>query len=178
MPVILEPKTKIEGSYTAAEKQILVELIASFRILMADDDANKNVLNMQQLTYTDDKIINLLQQAGNDINVSKPMTRFTIFQIYNKQAAMLLVKGAMVFGLLSEGLLQAKNQMNYNDAGLSVSMFDKTGLYQSWYGTMLQDYMNVRQQFKQSMIPSGDNAGFYGISSQFGYMNLYEVEEY
>lgn len=170
MPIILEPMLNIKGNYTAEEKEMLNILISSFRVMVGDADKDKNILNMKNLTYTDDRIIQFLQQACDDVNVYTPMTRFSIFNIYQKSAIMLLVKGAVVFSLMAEGLLQLKNQVDYNDAGLSVSLFNKTGQYQSWYGTILQDYMMTKQQFKQSIIPSSYNAGFFGVSSQFGYM--------
>jgi len=169
MPIYLERISDISGNYTPEEKEILLSLTESFRLIIADDDATKNILNKQKLTYTNKKIISLLERAVSDINVSAPMTKYSLFDIYFKSGEMLIVKGAVIFALLSEGLLQTKNQTNFNDSGLSINFFDKTPLYQSWLGMLVNDYLSLKNEFKSSVIASSPNSGFYGVTSEFGY---------
>lgn len=178
MPIILERRTNIKGNYTAAEKEMLSRMIASFRLMAADYDPKLNILNMQKLSYSDEQIISFLQQCVDDLNIGVPPTKFSIFQFYTKGYIGLVVEGGVVFSLLSMGLLQTKNQVNYNDAGLSVNLFDKAGLYQSWYGVLMQDYLQKKQQFKSTVTASSANAGFIGIDSEFSYQGFYTGYEF
>ena len=48
MPVILYKDYQIQGDYTEEQKEILSQLIEQFRLLVADDDPEKNILNTKR----------------------------------------------------------------------------------------------------------------------------------
>ena len=140
------------------------ELVTSLRNMLADDDGNKNILNGKQEQYSDTKLQFFLDMAIRDINATSPITNYTIDTCPDQN---LIVFGGMVFCLIAEGILQIRNQLDYNDAGLSISMFNKSGGYQTWASFILQSYLMAKDQFKRSVIPSSSGAGFLGIRSQF-----------
>lgn len=140
------------------------ELIQDLRQMLADDDATKNILNKKEQQYSDTKLKFFLKQALRDINAGVPRTQFTFEEIKEPD---ILLMGAMIFCFISEGILQLRNQMDYSDAGLTISMFNKTGGYQQWANFLLQSYMMAKTDFKRSIIANTSGAGFFGIRTQF-----------
>jgi hypothetical protein len=169
MPLVMKKIYQISGNYTQEEKQTLQDMIIAFRIRVSDDDPEKNILNKKTQKYSDDKIVQFFKMALGDINSSAPRTNDTIFSLAQIGQDDLIIEGAIVFSLISEGLLQLNNQMDYSDSGLSIALFNKTGLYQGWAGFFLQQYIGDKKEFKSSVIPRSANSGFFGVSSEFGY---------
>lgn len=169
MPLVMKKIYKITGNYTAEQKETLQQLINEFRIRMSDDDPEKNILNKKKAQYSDDKIVSFLKLGAHDINGGIPPTKYSIFQLYKMGNSDLIVEGAMIFSLIAEGILQMRNQVDYSDSGLSIAMFNKTGIYQGWVGFLLQQYLADKKEFKSSVIPNSFNSGFFGITSEFGY---------
>ena len=173
MPIVLKKIYKIVGDFTKEEVEILKSLIDEFRLRMADDNPELNILNKKALKYTDDNIVKLVMSTLNDINGGFPSTNYSLSYVYNSIDNSLLLEGAMVFALLREGILQVNNQIDFNDSGLSIGMFNKTQIYQSWYGTLLQQYLQDKTEVKRAAIPNSATAGFYGIDTEFGYRYHY-----
>ena len=170
MPIVMKKKCTIVGSYTQRQKEILEDLIKLFRTSMFDDDPDKNILNRKTSHYTDAKIIALLERAMNDINGGSPVTTFSIYDyVDGGYDNTLIVDGAVIFALIGEGILQLRNQVNFSDSGLSIGLFDKTQLYQSWYSMLLQNYLNGKQTFKSNYLGRNKPSLFHGIASEFAY---------
>lgn len=172
MPIVLEKASNIERQCTPQEKEMYINLIVWFRNFVADDMPERNILQQQRQTYTDEKILEFFDMACKDINVALPITNFSITQICDRHSEMLLVRGAVIFALIREGLINVKNMVNYNDYGLNVNFFDKAPHYQSWIGMLMNDYLTAKMQFKQSITVNMPNAGFFGIASEFAYMDM------
>jgi hypothetical protein len=141
-----------------------VELIQDLREMLADDDPEKNILNQKKQAYSDTKLRFFLKQALRDVNAGSPRTTYSLEDMPEPD---LLVLGGMIFSLIAEGILQLRNQLDYSDAGLSISMFNKTGGYQGWAGFLLQSYITGKTDFKRGVLAHSPGAGFYGIRSQF-----------
>lgn len=148
------------------EKKVAIELFEDFRTQVLDFAAEENILNEEQIENSNVRIDRYFKRAIRDLNSGTPITRYSIFDFPDKG---LLVEGAVIFYLISQGILQLRNQLDYSDAGLSIGMFNKTGQYQSWAQFLLMGYMQAKQDFKRSVLPSSPNAGFVGIGSEFGY---------
>lgn len=169
MPIVMKRKYDFDtGNFSKEELPIIVNLIESFRTGVFDDIPDKNILDKFQYHYTDTKIINLLKKTLRDINSALP-NDYTFVTMVIDYGTEILIKGAIVFALIGEGLLQLRNQVDYNDNGLSIGMFNKTGAYQSWVNFLIQDYMQEKRNIKADSRAFSDNAGFVGISSEFGY---------
>jgi hypothetical protein len=67
----------IVGDYTADQIVVLRSYIDQFRLMIADDDATKNILNGKTQYYTDNTIVGLLKRAINDLNGGYPHTNYT-----------------------------------------------------------------------------------------------------
>ena len=173
MSVVLTKVYEISGNYTEEEKIVYKDLIDDFRLAIADDIPEKNVTIGKIYQYTDNQIVALMERALRDLNCGYPKSNKTIVEMYNANSN-LLIMGAIIFSLLREGIFQLRNQIDFNDSGLSIAMFNKTTLYQSWYGTLLNQYLQEKQNYKDSIIPSSPNAGFIGIMSEFGYRNQFD----
>ena len=171
MSIVMKKIYAITGNYTPEEKIILAKDIDLFRLRMSDDDPDKNILNKKISQYTDDVIVKLIYASLGDINSGFPITNFKLVYFNDNIDDDLLVQGAMIFALMREGFLQLRNQVDFNDSGLTIGMFNKTGLYQGWAGFLIQEYMVNKKNIKRSILPMSNNAGFLGISSEFSYSN-------
>jgi hypothetical protein len=169
MPIIMQKVYNISGNYTDEEKEMLQTMIEHFRIKMADDDPGKNILLGKTNQYSDNKIISLLYTALSDINSGYPKTNYNIFEFTQLIDDDLIINGAIIFALMAEGILQLRNQVDYSDSGLTVAMFNKTGMYQGWVGFLLQTYLSDKKAVKSAVIPKSANSGFVGIGTEFGY---------
>lgn len=169
MPIVMKKVYSIKGNYTDYQKAILQSLIEMFRLSVCDDNPDKNILNKKANEYTDERIIALLNRAMHDINGGQPLTNYNIFDFATQWDNTLIVDGAIVFALIGEGILQLRNQVNFNDSGLSIGLFDKTQLYQGWAGMLLQQYAQAKQEFKAAVTAKLQPSMFVGISSEFSY---------
>lgn len=140
------------------------EYIGELRQILCDEDGSKNILNKKLQQYTDAQLAFFLKRAIRDANGGIPRTDFTLETFPEED---LVLNGAVVFACISEGLLQLRNQTDYSDAGLSISLFNKTAGYQGWAGFLLQSYVQDKQDFKRGILANQHGAGFYGIRSQF-----------
>lgn len=140
------------------------ELIEDLRAMLSDDDPSKNILNNREEMYSDTKLKLFLKMALRDINAGSPRSTYTFDTLPDADLAVI---GAMIFIYISEGTLQLRNQVSYNDAGLSLNLFDKTGLYQGWASFLLQSYMAGKADLKRGVTASSYGAGFLGIRSEF-----------
>ena len=151
---------------TPSEREKMISLFKDFRTQVNDADAELNILNDKKIENSNIKILNYFKRAIRDLNSGAPITKY---EITNFPDEGLLVEGAVIFYLMANGILQLRNQLNYNDAGLAVGLFDKTGQYQSWAQFLLQTYLQNKMAFKQGEVARSLNAGFLGIGSEFGY---------
>lgn len=169
MPLVLTKIYNITGDYTPTQLKYIKAMIDDFRLKMQDDDPEKNILLGKTLNYSDATVQHLLESALMDLNGGYPRTNYTLKNYHPVVDDDVIVQGAMIFALMREGILQLRNQIDYSESGLSIAMFNKTGMYQTWAGFLLQQYIQAKQDFKASVVPTSTNSGFVGINSEFGY---------
>lgn len=145
----------------------MINLFDSFRTEVNDADAELNILNGQKIENSNQRILKYFQRAIRDINSGAPITQYKIKDFPDEG---LLIEGAVIFYLISQGILQTRNQLDYNDGGLAIGLFNKTGQYQSWAQFLLQSYIQNKATFKRGELARSINAGFVGIGSEFGYL--------
>lgn len=139
----------------------MTKLIERLRNRILDHDPLENILK-GDLEFTDKQLEGFIVEALYDINEAEPRRRQFELQRFPKTA--LLLDGAMVMLLQGRGLLHLRNQISYNDAGLSVNLDDKSGYYAQWLGQLKMSYLNDRKEFKRSLVPR-----FRGIDSPMGW---------
>lgn len=150
-----------------AEKKKMINLFDAFRTEINDANAELNILNGQEIENSNLRILKYFQRAIRDLNSGTPITKYQIKDFPDEG---LLIDGAVIFYLIANGILQMRNQLDYNDGGLAIGMFNKTGQYQSWAQFLLQTYQQNKMSFKQGELARSYNAGFLGIGSEFGYL--------
>lgn len=139
----------------------MTRLIERFRNRILDSDPLDNVLK-GDLEFSDKQVEGFIIEALYDINEAEP--RRKQFNIDRFPRTGLLLDGAMVMMLQARGLLHLRNQISYNDAGLSVNLDDKSGYYAQWLGQIKASYLADRKEFKRSLVPR-----FRGVSSPMGW---------
>ncbi len=142
------------------------ELRDDLRNMLNDSVASRNILNGKEQAYSDTELDFFLKMAIRDLNAGNPRTNYKLEDFPDPD---LIIIAAMIFSFISEGVLQLRNNVDYNDAGLSLGIFNKTGAYQGWAGFLLQTYLTNKLEFKRGVISSGPGAGFIGINSPFSY---------
>ena len=164
--VIIEPE--FLDQFTDTQKVRYTELAEMFRTSINDYDAEKNILAGKKLDLKDTEVYRYFKRAMADINKGAPPTDYTIFTFPKKHHG-LLIDAAFIFYCIANGVLQLRNQLDYNNAGLTVALFNKTGGYQQWASYMMQMYSMDKKEFKRSVIVDSPGAGFVGVGSEFGY---------
>lgn len=135
----------------------MTRLIERFRNRILDHEPLENILK-GDFEFTDKQIEGFIIEALYDINEAEPRRAQFALERFPKTA--LLLDGAMVMMLQARGLLHLRNQISYNDAGLSVNLDDKAGYYAQWMSQIKSSYLHDRKEFKRSIIPR-----FRGIDS-------------
>lgn len=142
------------------------ELRSDLRGMLNDSVASRNILNGKKSAYTDKELDLFMKMAIRDLNSGSPRTNYTLETFPEPD---LIITASMIFSFISEGVLQLRNNVDYNDAGLSLGLFNKTGAYQGWAGFLLQTYLTNKLEFKRGIISNSPGAGFVGITSPFSY---------
>lgn len=83
----------------------------------------------------------------------------------------LLLYGAAIQVLRSAGLLHARNELVYSSAGVSVRIWDKTQLYQSWIANFVQDYEMKKANYKKTVNINATLAD--GVQSEYWTLMAY-----
>jgi len=128
-------------------------------------------LNRLIRTYesTDEKLDLAMILAVDDYNVTPPL--LSTAQVANFPSLYLLIYGASIQVLRSAGLLQSRNELAYSSGGVSVRIFDKTQLYQSWIAQFVAEYERKKQNFKISLNINSALSG--GVSSEYSMLNYF-----
>jgi hypothetical protein len=119
---------------------------------------------------SDDPRLDLaIQLALDDYNVTPPLLDTATVVSY--PSLFLLIYGAAIQVLRSQGLLQSRNELVYSSGGVSVRIFDKTQLYQSWIAQFVAEYERKKQNYKMAL--NINNALGSGIGSEYGTLTAF-----
>lgn len=136
--------------------------------LFLNDTAELNRLIRVQES-NDEKLDLALALAVDDYNMTPPLLGSQ--SVANFPSLYLLIYGAAIQVLRSAGLLQSRNELAYSSGGVSVRIFDKTQLYQSWIAQFVAEYERKKQNFKISL--NIDAALGAGVSSEYSILNYF-----
>jgi hypothetical protein len=106
-----------------------------------------------------------LRLAIDDYNITAPI--LTPVTIANYPSLWLLLYGGAIQTLRSNGLLQSRNELVYSSGGVSVRIFDKTQLYQSWIAQFFAEYEMKKKHFKISMNVTNAMLAQVGVHSEY-----------
>jgi len=121
---------------------------------------------------SDDAKLDLaIRLAIDDYNITAPP--LTPSTIVNFPSIWLLIYGSVIQVLRSNGLLQSRNELVYSSGGVSVRIFDKTQLYQSWIAQFFADYETKKKHFKISLNVTDAMLSQIGVFSEYEQLAFY-----
>lgn len=98
----------------------------------------------------------------DDWNVTTPVIGNT--SIANFPSLSLLMQGATIWILKSQGIFQARNELNYNTGGSSFVRMNKSNYYQNWMVNLANEYELKKRNLKIQQNIAG---GWGGVSSEY-----------
>jgi hypothetical protein len=149
-------------------KELAQERARKYLRLFLNDTPELNRLIRKQES-TDEKLDLAILLAIDDYNITSPP--LGAVSVENFPSVWLLLYGATIQVLRSAGLLQSRNELVYQAGNVSVRIFDKTQLYQSWIAQFMADYERKKQNFKISQniaCALGD-----GVQSEYANLMAY-----
>lgn len=100
-------------------------------------------------------------------NTMLPMTQFSLSNLTDGEYYF-VINEAVIQVLISAGILNSRNRLNYSDGGLTIADHDRAGPYQSWIQTLRQFYQQEKQYKISKNIESCYGSGYgSGVSSEF-----------
>jgi hypothetical protein len=118
---------------------------------------------------TDEKLDLAMDMATDDYNITPPL--LGVSTLANFPSLYLLIYGSTIQVLRSAGILQSRNELAYSSGGVSVRIFDKTQLYQSWINQFIAEYERKKNNFKISTNINNAMAG--GVASEYSILNYF-----
>lgn len=86
--------------------------------------------------------------ALDDFNNTPP--HIGVFTVSNFPYKSLLLRGSVISVLESVGMLQMRNQMQYSDGGITVSVSDKAPMIMQWISMLQSTYESKKLNYKMS----------------------------
>lgn len=110
----------------------------------------------------DEMLMFALDMAIDDWNTTTPV--IGNYNISNFPSLYLLMHGAAIQVLKSQGLHQARNELNYQTGGSSFVRSNKTNYYQSWLVNFSNEYEMKKRNLK---IYQNVTRGWGGVNSEY-----------
>jgi len=149
------------------EQQAAQEARRLLRLFLNDTPELNRLIRMQE---SDDTKLDLaLLLAVDDYNITAPLLGSVT--VANFPSLFMLIYGASIQVLRSAGLLQSRNELAYSSGGVSVRIFDKTQLYQSWIAQFVAEYELKKRNFKMAQNINAALSG--GVSSEYSILNYF-----
>lgn len=111
---------------------------------------------------SDDLLQFAIDMAISDWNATMPPVGITT--IGNYPSLYLLMHGAAIQILKTQGLVQSRNELNYSAGGSSFIRSNKTNYYMGWMVNFANDYENKKRSVKMAQNVA---RGWGGVSSEY-----------
>lgn len=139
----------------------------ALRLFLNDTPELNRLIRRQE--STDEKLDLAIDLTVDDFNITAPL--LADYNVSNFPSFALLIYGATIQVLRSAGLLQSRNELAYSSGGVSVRIFDKTQLYQSWIAQFVAEYERKKQNYKISLNINSSLAR--GVASEYSILNYF-----
>lgn len=137
------------------------------RLFLNDTPELNRLIRRQE--STDAKLDLAMRLAIDDYNITPPMLGTTTIENY--PSLFLLIYGSSIQVLRSAGLLHSRNELVYSSGGVSVRIFDKTQLYQSWIAQFVAEYEQKKANFKIAQNVNSSLAS--GVQSEYSILSYF-----
>lgn len=134
--------------------------INKIRIYMRDDPEQNLLLDGLETSHT--MIDWAIELSVEEYNLQPPHIGDVTFDTYPSVA--LLHLATIINILISAGFLQSRNQLTFNDGGISLQISNKTGLYQSWIRLLMGKYESLLLRLKRAKNAA---SGYGGVHSEY-----------
>jgi hypothetical protein len=132
------------------------------RLFLLDTPAFNRLIRTEE---SDDDLISFaLDMAIDDWNTTAPVIGNT--HIGNFPSLYLLMHAAAIQVLKSQGLRQARNELNYNTGGSSFIRSNKSNYYMSWLTNFAQEFEGKKRNLKVFQNITGGWGGG-GVASEY-----------
>lgn len=115
----------------------------------------KEESDLEMLTFA-------IEMAVSDWNSTSPF--IDRVDINNYPSLYLLMHGAVIQILKSQGLYQARNELQYQAGGSSFMRFNKSSYYMNWMINLANDYEVKKRNMK---IAKNILGGYGGVASEY-----------
>ncbi len=130
------------------------------RLFMLDTPAINRLIRQEE---SDAELMTFaIEMAISDWNSTTPV--MGCVDIGNYPSLYLLMHGAAIQLLKTQGLVQARNELQYQAGGSSFMRSNKTNYYQSWMVNFANDYEVKKRNLKLSQ---NIDRGWGGVSSEY-----------
>jgi hypothetical protein len=147
---------------SVVQQQSLAGFVSQVRLYLRDFPELNRLIDGEE---TSDRMIAwAVIDTLDDINNTPPFLGG--YTVENFPYRHLLMRGTVLSVLESVGMLQTRNQLSYNDGGISVQASDKAPMIMQWIGMFRTSYEQKKKDFKVAMNLS---MGFDGQSIQSDY---------
>ena len=162
-----EKEASVASSTGTPNQEARERMRKALRLFLNDTPELNRLIRREE--STDEKLDLAIDLAIDDFNITAPLlatyTDNTFPSLY------LMIYGASIQVLRSAGLLQSRNELAYSSGGVSVRIFDKTQLYQSWIAQFVAEYERKKQNFKISLNINSSLAS--GVASEYSILNYF-----
>jgi len=140
----------------------LEQVREDLRMYLRDSSGFNNLLE-DGTESSDSQLEFFITMALGSFNMTAPMSSYTI-TTFPEEAYILLIYECVVQALMSAGILESRNRLNYSNGGLTVADHDKAGPYQSWIQQFLSQLIMMKKQYKMTKNIA---SCYSNISSEF-----------
>lgn len=130
------------------------------RMFLQDTPELNRLIRDQELS--DEKLRFCIDMAISDFNSTMPPTPAKTIENY--PSLYLLMHGSAINALKMSGMLQSRNELNYQTGGSSFVRSNKTNLYQGWLSLFINDYETKKSQMK---LANNVERGYGGVHSEY-----------
>lgn len=152
MPVVAPQSAEATRRMNKAKKYL--------RLFLSDTPELNRLIRREE--SDDEKLRFAIDMAISDWNSTAPL--IPSVSIINFPSLYLLMHGAAIVVLKSQGLLQARNELSYNAGGSSFVRSNKSQYYQSWMINFSNEFENKKRMMK---IHKNVSRGWGGVASEY-----------
>jgi len=131
------------------------------------DHPQFNALQLNDFETSDAVVSLCADLAADDITNSPPL--IGTFSVENCPMYILFI-GTVLQVLRSAGLMQARNNLNYSDGGLTIATSDKSPIYKAWADTYSAEYEAKKLSYKKAR---NAQSAYGGVASEYTFIGAF-----
>lgn len=130
------------------------------RLFLRDTPQLNRIIRKEE--SNDELLTFAIDMALDDWSTTSPVMGNVTIENY--PSLYLLMHAATITILKSQGIYQARNELQYNTGGSTFTRFNKSNYYQSWMTNFANEYEMKKRNLK---IQQNINRGWGGVNSEY-----------